>query len=83
MLQNRLLRGINNDRMQQRLLAEENLMLEKALPFAQAMEAAEQNVRVLQSLTPSNLHLLSLSRLIPSPKTSHLICKVIAVGGSV
>lgn len=40
--------GVNDDRMQRRLLSEVDLTFEKALNICQAMESANKNVRDLQ-----------------------------------
>ena len=48
MLRDRLICGINNDRMQRRLLAESKLSFEKAYELAQAMETADHDARELQ-----------------------------------
>ncbi|KAL3969421.1 ER membrane protein complex subunit 3 [Sarotherodon galilaeus] len=44
MLRDRLVCGISDDRIQRRLLAEDSLTFEKALKFAQAMEAANRDI---------------------------------------
>ncbi|XP_056089857.1 uncharacterized protein LOC130069774 [Rhinichthys klamathensis goyatoka] len=49
MLRDRLVCGINDDRIQRRLLAEADLTFEKALKVAQAMETANKDVRDLQA----------------------------------
>lgn len=49
MLRDRLVCGINEDRIQRRLLAETHLTFEKALKIAQAMETANKDVKDLQS----------------------------------
>ncbi len=56
MLRDRLVCGINDDRIQRRLLAETDLTFEKALKIAQAMETANKDVRDLQASTPRNIH---------------------------
>ena len=48
MLRDRLVCGINNDRIQRRMLAEKDLDFKKALQIATAMEAAEKNALDLQ-----------------------------------
>ena len=48
MLRDRLICGINNDRMQRRLLAESKLSFEKAYELAQAMETADHDAKELQ-----------------------------------
>ena len=49
MLRDRIVCGINEDRIQQRLLSESKLTLEKALEIAQSMEAAAKNAKTLQA----------------------------------
>jgi hypothetical protein len=48
MLRDRLVCGVNNDRIQRRLLAERELTFERALTIAQGMEQAEQSAADLQ-----------------------------------
>ena len=48
MLRDRLVCGINNDRMQLKLLSETGLTFERALVLAQAMETATKDVREIQ-----------------------------------
>jgi len=48
MLRDRLICGINNDRMQRHFLAEPKLSFEKAYELAQAMETADHDVKELQ-----------------------------------
>ena len=48
MLRDRLICGINNDRMQHRLLAESKLSFEKAYELAQAMDTADHDAKELQ-----------------------------------
>nr|XP_021327326.1 uncharacterized protein LOC110438662 [Danio rerio]XP_021332015.1 uncharacterized protein LOC110438662 [Danio rerio] len=50
MLRDILVCGVNDDRMQRRLLSEVELTFEKALTICQAMESANKNVRDLQGL---------------------------------
>ncbi len=52
MLRDRLVCGINDDRIQRRLLAETDLTFEKALKIAQAMETANKDVRDLHAQRP-------------------------------
>ncbi|KAK2858314.1 hypothetical protein Q7C36_006233 [Tachysurus vachellii] len=49
MLRDRLVCGINDDRIQRRLLAESELTFEKALKIAQALETANKDVKDLQA----------------------------------
>lgn len=49
MLRDRLVCGINDDRIQRRLLAEDGLTFETALKHAQAMEAAKKDIQDLNS----------------------------------
>ena len=50
-LRDRLVCGINNDRIQRRLLAEKNLTFIKALDIATAMELAEKSAADLHDST--------------------------------
>uniref|UniRef100_A0A8C1WPY5 Reverse transcriptase RNase H-like domain-containing protein n=1 Tax=Cyprinus carpio TaxID=7962 RepID=A0A8C1WPY5_CYPCA len=50
MLRDRLVCGVNDDRMQRRLLSEVDLNFEKALSICQAMESANKNVKDLQGM---------------------------------
>ena len=52
MLRDRLVCGINNQRIQRRLLAEPNLTFEKAKALAEAAERADENARELEKATP-------------------------------
>ena len=56
MLRDRLVCGINDSRIQRRLLAEPDLKFAKALELAQAMETADQNVQELQKAGPMQVH---------------------------
>lgn len=58
MLRDRLVCGINDERMQRRLLAEPELTCRKAVQLAQAIESAEQNVRDLHKSSSRELHAL-------------------------
>ncbi|XP_026176653.1 zinc finger CCHC domain-containing protein 9 [Mastacembelus armatus] len=49
MLRDRIVCGINDERIQRRLLAEENLTFEKALSIAVSVEAANKNAQDLQN----------------------------------
>lgn len=49
MLRDRLVCGINDDRIQRRLLSEAELTFERALKIAQAMETANKDVKDLQT----------------------------------
>ncbi len=49
MLKDRLVCGIRDRRLQQRLLAERDLTFQKVLDISQAIEAAERNARDLQA----------------------------------
>nr|XP_033495922.1 uncharacterized protein K02A2.6-like [Epinephelus lanceolatus] len=50
MLRDRLVCGINDDRIQRRLLSEDGLTFDKALKFAQAMEAANRDIMDLHGM---------------------------------
>ena len=54
MVQDRLLCGINNDRIQQRLLAERELTFEKVVEIATATEMASKNLIDIGGKTPSS-----------------------------
>ena len=58
MLRDRLVCGVNDEKMQRRLLSEPNLTYEKGLQLALAMEIAERNMRQLSSTreTPVMYH---------------------------
>ena len=61
MIRDRLVCGIADERWQRRMLSEPKLDFKKAFELAQAMEAAERNVRDLQSATTQEkLHALHL-----------------------
>ena len=49
MLRDRLVCGIRDNHLKQRLLAETDLTFQKALDISQAIEAAERNARDLQA----------------------------------
>lgn len=49
LLRDRLVCGVNEDRMQRRLLSEVDLTFDKALKFCQAMEATSKDVKDLQA----------------------------------
>ena len=51
MLQDQLVCGCNDHRLQYKLLAEENLTFDKALKFAKAVETAERDSRGMQTLS--------------------------------
>ena len=55
MLQDRLVCGINDKRVQRRLLAEPGLTFAKALELAQAAETAESNAKQLEQVTQSTV----------------------------
>ena len=55
MLCDRLVFGINDSRIQRRLLAEPDLDYKKAYELALALEAAEKSAQDLQA-NPSNIH---------------------------
>lgn len=61
MLRDRLVCGINDDRIQQRLLSEDGLSFETALRHVQAMEAANKDIQDLNS-TRDNAILRYMSR---------------------
>lgn len=56
MLRDRLVCGINDQRIQRRLLAEGNLSFQKAFELAQAFEAAEQDVQKLHEGSQRQVH---------------------------
>ena len=53
MLRDRLVCGVNDERIQRRLLAESQLEFKKAMELSTAMETAEKNTRDLQNGNPS------------------------------
>ena len=53
MLRDRLVCGVNDERIQRRLLAESQLEFKKAMELATAMETADKNTRDLQNGNPS------------------------------
>ena len=53
MLRDRLVCGINDQRLQRRLLAEPMLTFEKAWELAQASETAERNAKQLEKAAPA------------------------------
>ena len=53
MLRDRLVCGVNDERIQRRLLAESQLKFKKAMELATAMETADKNTRDLQNGNPS------------------------------
>ena len=55
-LRDRLVCGVNDQRVQCRLLAEADLTLKKAYDIAQAMEAAERSARELQGTASESVH---------------------------
>ena len=67
MLRDRLVCGINDDRIQRRLLSESSLQFQKAWEMARAMELAEKNVKDIQknteivSVSPAQLQANKLS----------------------
>ena len=74
MLRDRLICGINNDRMQRHLLSESKLSFEKAYELAQAMETADHDARELQGPTATAVNKLNKStspaaRYFPSTNT--------------
>ena len=56
MLRDRLVCGVNDNRLQRRLLAEANLTFKKAYEIAQAMEAAERSTKELQGTAADSVH---------------------------
>ena len=54
MLRDRLVCGVEDSRIQRRLLAEPELTFDKAFEIAMASESAEKNVKDLQSPVPVN-----------------------------
>ena len=53
MLRDRLVCGVNDDRIQRRLLSELNLTFARAFELAQALESAEKHAKDLQQKQPS------------------------------
>nr|XP_054599801.1 uncharacterized protein LOC129164288 [Nothobranchius furzeri] len=71
MLRNRLVCGVNDDRMQRRLLSEVDLTFDKALTLCQAMESASKDVRDLQEILGDEV--TPASRVSRSQGTVHKI----------
>ena len=65
MLRDRIVCEISNARLQQRLLAEPELTLKRALELAQAQESAEQGAQQLQQQRPTSEHLNKLMNAVP------------------
>ena len=61
MLRDRLVCGINDDRVQRRLLAETDLTFERAFKIAVAAEAACKNAKDLQAKTPVACHSVEMA----------------------
>ena len=61
MLCDRLVCGINDEHMQQRLLAEPDLTCKKAVQLAQAIESTEQNVCDLHKSFSRDLYAVVMS----------------------
>ena len=60
MLRDRIVGGINDERLQRRMLAESDLTFQKALDLAQAYESATKNAKDLQaSKPPGDVHAMS------------------------
>ena len=68
MLRDRLVCGINNDRIQRRLLSETDLTFEKAFQVAVAAEAASKNVQDLQSKAPLACNSVMLQSVLQMPR---------------
>ena len=56
MLRDRLVCGVNDERIQRRLLAEADISFKRAYDVALAMEAAERNSKELQGTAADNVH---------------------------
>ena len=87
MLRDRLVCGINDKRVQRRLLAEPGLTFAKALELAQAVETAESNAKQLEQVTQSTIvHALSSEKkgvdLFDRLQRPEKLSDVIDVGGS-
>ena len=81
MLRDRLVRGIENSHIQQRLLSEPNLTLDKAVEISLAMESADRNAKDLQKTPLRGVNAISPlvklhSRAPPSatPRTRAVEC---------
>ena len=61
MLRDRLVCGIRNDRIQQKLLAESDLTFDSAVKLASAIERAEQNLKDLHTEGVSDVNIVSQS----------------------
>ena len=53
MIRDRLVCGVNEEKIQKRLLSEKDLTYQKAMDLAQAMEAADKDTRVLAAGNPT------------------------------
>ena len=62
MIRDRVVCGINDGRMQRRLLSEPDITLQKAIASAQTMEAAERDTLELQKTRTSTVHMHSIDR---------------------
>ena len=60
MIRDRLVCGVNDGRIQRRLLAEPDLTFKKAMEIAQAMEAADKNVQEIQGSAERDQHVHAL-----------------------
>ena len=75
MLRDRIVCGIADGRLQQRLLAEPDLTLKKAVELAQAQEMADQGAQHLQQKQPQSGQLNKLmTKLQSSPQHGQTTC---------
>ncbi len=61
MLRDRVVCGIQDERLQRRLLAEPDLTFKKAFDIAQAYESAESNAKALRTSQPAEVHATKMS----------------------
>ena len=68
MIRDRLVCGVNDGRIQRRLLAEPDLTFKKAMDIAQAMEAADKNVREIQGSAAQGQYVHALRKGYDKPQ---------------
>ena len=68
MIRDRLVCGVNDGRIQRRLLAEPDLTFKKAMEIAQAMEAADKNVQEIQGSVAQGQHVHALRKGYDKPQ---------------
>ena len=68
MIRDRLVCGVNDGRIQRRLLAEPDLTFKKAMDIAQAMEAADKNVQEIQGSAAEGQYVHALRKGYDKPQ---------------